>query len=231
MKEKITGLSEKQVQNRILKGQVNKVDDDKTRTNWEIVRDNVFTLFNLFNVLIAIALVYVGAYSNLFYMAIIILNIGIGIYQEIHARNLVRKLSVLKESKVTVIRDGEEQEIKMDELVLDDVMLLEIGSQIVSDSVMIDGEIEVNESLLAGESDSILKMKDDALLSGSYVVSGRGYAKVVKVGNDNFASHITSETKKYKRAESELVNSMKKVTRTTSFAIIIHTKRESGNRR
>ena len=220
MKEKITGLSEKQVQNRILKGQVNKVDDDKTRTNWEIVRDNVFTLFNLFNVLIAIALVYVGAYSNLFYMAIIILNIGIGIYQEIHARNLVRKLSVLKESKVTVIRDGEEQEIKMDELVLDDVMLLEIGSQIVSDSVMIDGEIEVNESLLTGESDSILKMKDDALLSGSYVVSGKGYAKVVKVGNDNFASHITSETKKYKRAESELVNSMKKVTRTTSFAII-----------
>src|SRR5699024_10663756 len=128
------------------KGQVNKIDEDKTRTNWEIFRDNVFTLFNLFNVLIAIALIYVGAYSNLFYMAIILLNIGIGIYQEIHARNLVRKLSVLKESKVTVIRDGEEQEIKMDELVLDDVMLLEIGSQIVSDSVMIDGEIEVNES-------------------------------------------------------------------------------------
>ena len=220
MKEKITDLTEKQVENRILKGQINKVDDDKTRTNWEIIRDNVFTLFNLFNVLIAIALIYVGAYTNLFYMAIIILNIGIGIYQEIHARNLVRKLSVLKESKVKVLRDGEEKEIKIDEVVLDDILLLETGSQIVCDSIVVKGEMEVNESLLTGESDSIAKQENDELLSGSYVVSGKCMAKVTKVGKDSFASHITSETKKYKRAESELVNSMKKVTRVTSFAII-----------
>ena len=220
MKEKITGLSEKQVLNRIEKGQVNKLDDDKTRSNWEIIRDNVFTLFNLFNVLIAIALIYVGAYTNLFYMAIIILNCAIGIYQEIHARNLVKKLSVLKESKVKVLRDGKEQEILVDEIVLDDVVLLEMGSQIVADSVVLEGEMEVNESLLTGESDAIFKQKGDSLLSGSYVVSGKCLAKVEKVGKDNFASHITSETKKYKRAQSELVDSMKKVTRMTSFAII-----------
>ena len=220
MKEKITGLSEKQVLNRIEKGQVNKLDDDKTRSNWEIIRDNVFTLFNLFNVLIAIALLYVGAYTNLFYMAIIILNCAIGIYQEIHARNLVKKLSVLKESKVKVLRDGKEQEILVDEIVLDDVVLLEMGSQIVADSVVLEGEMEVNESLLTGESDAIKKKKGDSLLSGSYVVSGKCLAKVEKVGKDNFASHITSETKKYKRAQSELVDSMKKVTRMTSFAII-----------
>ena len=220
MKEKITGLSEKQVLNRIEKGQVNKLDDDKTRSNWEIIRDNVFTLFNLFNVLIAIALLYVGAYTNLFYMAIIILNCAIGIYQEIHARNLVKKLSVLKESKVKVLRDGKEQEILVDEIVLDDVVLLEMGSQIVADSVVLEGEMEVNESLLTGESDAIFKQKADSLLSGSYVVSGKCLAKVEKVGKDNFASHITSETKKYKRAQSELVDSMKKVTRMTSFAII-----------
>lgn len=220
MKEKITGLSEKQVLNRIEKGQVNKLDDDKTRSNWEIIRDNVFTLFNLFNVLIAIALLYVGAYTNLFYMAIIILNCAIGIYQEIHARNLVKKLSVLKESKVKVLRDGKEQEILVDEIVLDDVVLLEMGSQIVADSVVLEGEMEVNESLLTGESDAIFKQKGDSLLSGSYVVSGKCLAKVEKVGKDNFASHITSETKKYKRAQSELVDSMKKVTRMTSFAII-----------
>ena len=220
MKEKITGLSEKQVLNRIEKGQVNKLDDDKTRSNWEIIRDNVFTLFNLFNVLIAIALLYVGAYTNLFYMAIIILNCAIGIYQEIHARNLVKKLSVLKESKVKVLRDGKEQEILVDEIVLDDVVLLEMGSQIVADSVVLEGEMEVNESLLTGESDAIFKQKGDGLLSGSYVVSGKCLAKVEKVGKDNFASHITSETKKYKRAQSELVDSMKKVTRMTSFAII-----------
>ena len=220
MKEKITGLSEKQVLNRIEKGQVNKLDDDKTRSNWEIIRDNVFTLFNLFNVLIAIALLYVGAYTNLFYMAIIILNCAIGIYQEIHARNLVKKLSVLKESKVKVLRDGKEQEILVDEIVLDDVVFLEMGSQIVADSVVLEGEMEVNESLLTGESDAIFKQKGDSLLSGSYVVSGKCLAKVEKVGKDNFASHITSETKKYKRAQSELVDSMKKVTRMTSFAII-----------
>ena len=220
MKEKITGNSEKQVLNRIEKGQVNKLDDDKTRSNWEIIRDNVFTLFNLFNVLIAIALIYVGAYTNLFYMAIIILNCAIGIYQEIHARNLVKKLSVLKESKVKVLRDGKEQEILVDEIVLDDVVLLEMGSQIVADSVVLEGEMEVNESLLTGESDAIFKQKGDSLLSGSYVVSGKCLAKVEKVGKDNFASHITSETKKYKRAQSELVDSMKKVTRMTSFAII-----------
>ena len=220
MKEKITGLSEKQVLNRIEKGQVNKLDDDKTRSNWEIIRDNVFTLFNLFNVLIAIALLYVGAYTNLFYMAIIILNCAIGIYQEIHARNLVKKLSVLKERKVKVLRDGKEQEILVDEIVLDDVVLLEMGSQIVADSVVLEGEMEVNESLLTGESDAIFKQKGDSLLSGSYVVSGKCLAKVEKVGKDNFASHITSETKKYKRAQSELVDSMKKVTRMTSFAII-----------
>ena len=220
MKEKITGLSEKQVLNRIEKGQVNKLDDDKTRSNWEIIRDNVFTLFNLFNVLIAIALLYVGAYTNLFYMAIIILNCAIGIYQEIHARNLVKKLSVLKESKVKVLRDGKEQEILVDEIVLDDVVLLEMGSQIVADSVVLEGEMEVNESLLTGESDAIFKQKGDSLLSGSYVVSGKCLAKVEKVGKDNFASHITSETKKYKRAQSELVDSMKKVTSMTSFAII-----------
>ena len=220
MEEKIKGLTDKQVMNRIEKGEKNEYAEDKTRSNWEIIRDNVFTLFNFFNVLIAIALIYVGAYSNLFYMAIIILNCGIGIYQEIHARNLVRKLSLLKESKVTVMRNGEEKEIRPQEIVLDDILVLTPGTQIVSDSEMVFGEIEVNESLLTGESDSIDKKEEDSLLSGSYVVSGKGYARVVKVGKDNFAAHITSETKKYKRAISELVNSMKKVTRFTSFAII-----------
>ena len=220
MEEKIKGLTDKQVMNRIEKGEKNEYAEDKTRSNWEIIRDNVFTLFNFFNVLIAIALIYVGAYSNLFYMAIIILNCGIGIYQEIHARNLVRKLSLLKESKVTVMRNGEEKEIRPQEIVLDDILVLTPGTQIVSDSEMVFGEIEVNESLLTGESDSIDKKEEDSLFSGSYVVSGKGYARVVKVGKDNFAAHITSETKKYKRATSELVNSMKKVTRFTSFAII-----------
>ena len=217
-KEELNGLT--QVEKRIESGKVNKVDDDKTRTNWEIIRDNVCTLFNLFNVLIAIALIAVKAYTNLAYMVIIIINIVIGIVQEIHARNLVQKLSVLKVSKATVVRNGKEREINIDEIVLDDVIILNSGKQICADSVVLEGEVEVNESLLTGESDTILKKKGDKLLSGSYVISGKCYSKVEKVGKDNFAAQITSETKKYKRAESELVNSMRKVTRFTSFVII-----------
>ena len=219
-KEELNGLTEKQVENRINEGKVNKVEDDKTRTNWEIIRDNVCTLFNLFNLLIAIALISVQAYTNLAYMLIIIINIVIGIIQEIHARNLVQKLSVLKVSKAMVVRDGKEKEINIDEIVLDDIIILDSGRQICADSVVVDGEVEVNESLLTGESDTILKQKGDKLLSGSYVVSGKCYSRVEKVGKDNFAAQITSETKKYKRAESELVNSMKKVTNFTSFVII-----------
>lgn len=220
MNEELKGLTDEQVKERIVEGKVNKVDDDKTRTNWEIIRDNVCTLFNLFNLLIAIALIAVKAYTNLAYMLIIIVNIVIGIVQEIHARNLVQKLSVLKISKATVVRNGKEKELNIDEIVLDDVIILDSGKQICADSVVIDGEVEVNESLLTGESDTILKQKGDKLLSGSYVISGKCYSKVEKVGKDNFAAQITSETKKYKRAESELVNSMRRVTRFTSFVII-----------
>ena len=218
--EELKGLTDEQVKERMAEGKVNKVDDDKTRTNWEIIRDNVCTLFNLFNLLIAIALIAVKAYTNLAYMLIIIVNIVIGIVQEIHARNLVQKLSVLKISKATVVRNGKEKELNIDEIVLDDVIILDSGKQICADSVVIDGEVEVNESLLTGESDTILKQKGDKLLSGSYVISGKCYSKVEKVGKDNFAAQITSETKKYKRAESELVNSMRRVTRFTSFVII-----------
>lgn len=219
-KENLKGLTEKQVEERIKDGKVNKVEDNKTRTNWEIIRDNVCTLFNLFNLLIAIALIAVKAYTNLAYMLIIVVNIIIGVVQEIHARNLVQKLSVLKVYKANVIRDGKEKEINIDEIVLDDLIVLDSGKQICADSVVMSGEVEVNESLLTGESDTILKQKGDKLLSGSYVVSGKCYSKVEKVGKDNFAEQITSETKKYKRAESELVNSMKKVTNFTSFVII-----------
>ena len=219
-KESLKGLTNKQVEERIKDGKVNKVEDNKTRTNWEIIRDNVCTLFNLFNLLIAIALIAVKAYTNLAYMLIIVVNIIIGLLQEIHAINLVQKLYVLKVSKANVIRDGKEKEINIDEIVIDDLIVLDSGKQICADSVVMSGEVEVNESLLTGESDTILKQKGDKLLSGSYVVSGKCYSKVEKVGKDNFAEQITSETKKYKRAESELVNSMKKVTNFTSFVII-----------
>ena len=221
MNEKnIQGLSQEEVEQRIKNGKANKSGKDKLKTNWQIIRDNVFTLFNLYNLIIAIALVMVKAYTNTFFFAIIVLNVLIGIVQEIHGRNLVKKLSILTASKTTVIRDGKQKEIGIDEVVLGDTILLKQGDQIPSDSYVIQGEVEVNEALLTGESDSILKGKEDKLLSGSYIVSGKCYAIVEKVGDDNFANQIVNATKQEKENNSELINSMKKVTKFTSWVII-----------
>ena len=154
------------------------------------------------------------------FILIIIVNVLIGIIQEIHGKNLVKKLSILTTAKAKVIRDGKETEININEIVLDDVVLLSQGDQIPSDAYVLEGEIEVNESLLTGESDTILKEKDAKLLSGSFVVSGKCYAKIEKVGDDNFANQIINATKKHKTVNSELLNSMKKVTNFTSFVII-----------
>lgn len=220
VEKKIEGLSKNEVQERIKEGKVNKSNNDKLKTNWQIILDNVFTLFNLYNLIIAIALVMVKAYTNTFFFAIIIVNVLIGIIQEIHGRNLVKKLSILTASKTIVIRDGKQIEIEIDEVVLGDTILLKQGDQIPSDSYVIQGEVEVNESLLTGESDSIVKSYEDKLLSGSYIVSGKCYAIVEKVGDDNFASQILNATKQEKENNSELLNSMKRVTKFTSFVII-----------
>ena len=220
MDEKIEGLTDKEVQEQIELGNINKSQESKLKTTKQIIFDNVFTLFNLYNLIIAIALLAVKAYTNTFFFLIITVNVIIGIVQEIHGRNLVKKLSILNASKATVIRNGKEQKIDIEEIVLGDVILLSQGDQIPSDSYVLEGEVEVNEALLTGESDLILKSKEDKLLSGSYVTSGKCYAKVEKVGEDNFANSIISATKKYKENNSELINSMKKVTKFTSFVII-----------
>ena len=218
--EDIKGLSTEEVKKRIEEGKVNDSHTDNLKSNWQIVRDNVCTLFNLFNLIIAIALACVHAYTNMVFILIIIVNVLIGIIQEIHGKNLVKKLSILTVAKTKVIRNGKEEEININEIVLGDVILLAQGDQIPSDAYVLEGEIEVNESLLTGESDTILKEKEDKLLSGSYVVSGKCYAKIEKVGDDNFANQIINATKKHKKVNSELLNSMKKVTNFTSFVII-----------
>ena len=218
--EKYKGLTSKEVEELTAQGKVNVTDNNNLKSNWQIVKDNVFTLFNLYNLIIAIALLLVGAYTNTFFFLIITINVLIGIIQEIHGKNLVKKLSILTASKTTVIRDGKAQEIEIEKVVLGDTIILKQGDQIPSDSYVIDGEIEVNEALLTGESDLIEKKQEDKLLSGSYVVSGKCYAIVEKVGEDNFANQIISATKKHKDNNSELINSMKKVTKFTSFVII-----------
>ena len=218
--DKIKGLSSEEVEEQIRKGNVNKLPKDNLKSNWKIIFDNVFTLFNLYNLIIAIALICVQAYTNVFFFLIITINVLIGIIQEIHGKNLVKKLSILSASKTTVMRNGIEEKIDVEEIGLGDTIVLQQGDQIPSDAYVVSGEIEANEALLTGESDLIVKKENDKLFSGSYVTSGKCYAIIEKVGEDNFANKIISSAKKQKSNQSELILSMKKITRFTSFVII-----------
>lgn len=220
MNESLSGLSTPEVLERREKGEGGNTAEQITKTKSQIVRENVFTLFNFLNFLIAALLFAVGAYSNMLFIAIIILNIVIGIVQELKAKKLVDELSILNRSSVIVRRDGEDRKIGLEEIVKDDLMVLESGSQICNDAVIISGALEVNESLLTGESDAIVKEEGAELLSGSSVISGRAYARVTHVGNENYAAKLANEVKKEKKVHSELLGSMQKVTRFTSFLII-----------
>ncbi|EGO5973607.1 cation-translocating P-type ATPase, partial [Enterococcus faecalis] len=169
---------------------------------------------------IAVCLLFVGAYSNLAFLAIIIVNMSIGIFQEIHARNLVQKLSIVAKENVHVVRNGVQQEIDTKELVMEDIVIISAGEQVPSDMEVIDGKVEANEALLTGESDLIEKEIGDTLLSGSFIVSGQAYARVIHVGAENYAVKITQEAKVHKPIQSELVNSIRKVSKFTSWVII-----------
>lgn len=213
------GLSSEQVEQKRMSGRQNTEPEQVTKTNLQILKDNICTLFNLFNVLIAIALALVGAWSNMLFILIIALNTLIGIVQEIHAKRLVDKLSLLSMPMATVVRNGKISEIPIQELVEEDVMELSGGNQVCSDSVILAGQVEVNESLLTGESEPILKVAGEHLLSGSFIVSGKCRACIEHVGMENYASKIAHEAKKLRGVQSELLSSMRKVTRFTGYLI------------
>ena len=220
METKVKGLTSEEVQERLDRGEGGGTPEQITKTKGRIVRENLCTLFNLLNFLIAGLLFAVGAYSNMLFIVIFILNIAIGIFQELKAKKLVDELSILNRPSVRVLRDGQEQNISLTDIVKDDVMVLTSGSQICNDGIVEEGMLEVNESLLTGESDAVVKEKGGELLSGSSVISGKAYAKVTHVGSENYATKLASEVKKEKQVYSELLGSMRKVTRFTSFFII-----------
>lgn len=214
------GLTAQQVETRIEQGYVNIAQEKITKTTGQIIKDNVLTLFNAYNLAIGICLALVGAYSNMFFMVIVIINVLIGIVQEFHAKKMVENLSLLSATMAWVVRDGKTQRIPVEDLVLDDISLLQRGNQVCADSIVVEGELEVNESLLTGEADPVFKKPGDKLLSGSFIVSGNGYAKVEHVGADNFVAKLTTGAKRYKKAKSELLMSMRKVTKFTSYFIV-----------
>ncbi|MFR3728049.1 HAD-IC family P-type ATPase [Lacrimispora sp.] len=213
------GLSREQVKLRYEQGEYNKLPEPSTKSKKDILKDNICTRFNLYNLLIALALAFVGAWSNMAFFLIIALNAFIGIMQELRAKKLIEELSILSAPQVKVIRDGQLQEIETGGLVLDDIMVLESGMQICADAMVKKGRIEVNEALLTGESDPILKETGDILLSGSSVVSGQCLAGVIHVGDANYVAGITKEAGKFKKIHSELLDSMRRVTRFTGYLI------------
>ena len=219
------GLTTDQVQERILKGQVNLSPNQNVKTIGSIVVENVLTFFNILCFLIAIVLVVVNIiykqpWSNILFMVTIMVNIIIGIVQEIRAKKTIEKLSLLTAPSVKVVRDKVEETISMEEVVIDDIVLLSTGKQIVADCVIVEGNVEVNESILTGESLPIKKKVGDTLLAGSFVVSGHCHARVEKVGENNYIQQLAATAKKYRKPKSELFNSLKIIIKVIGLLIV-----------
>ncbi|WP_411335283.1 cation-translocating P-type ATPase [Ruminococcus gauvreauii] len=216
-----TGLTLEQVEEHIRQGCVNTPVDPPSKSVKEIILGNLLTYFNLVFAVIAVLLILVGSFRDLTFLPVIIANTLIGIIQEIRSKNVLDKLTVLNAPKASVIRGGEEKTIPADGLVLDDIVLFSAGNQIPADARVMSGEVQVNESLITGESDEITKKKDDSLLSGSFVVSGRCLARLEKVGADSYVSKLTTEAKAAKEGEqSEMIRSLNNLVLTVGIIII-----------
>ncbi len=215
-----TGLSEEEVNERLENNLTNNFVSIPTKTIPMIIRDNTLTLFNIINFILALAVLYVKSYKNLLFMGVVLSNLVIGVVQEIRAKKAVDRLSIISSKKASVLRNGLEQNIDTNEIVLDDIICLSQGSQISADSIVLDGCCEVNESLITGESDSILKNPGDELFSGSFIVSGNCKAKVEHIGKENYASKISLEAKYIKKLNSEIMYTVRKIIKIISIIII-----------
>lgn len=214
------GLSQSQVDERTKSGLTNKVKTTYTKTYWEIIKDNIFTFFNILLIIVAICLCVIGEWKNCTFLVIMIANIAIGIFQEIRSKKTIEKLRLVTTPTASVIRDGKELKVPTDDIVLDDIISLSIGNQISADSIIVDGSIEVNESLLTGESLPVKKHTGDTVYAGSFVTSGSGTAKVIKVAEANWAISLQSQAKKFQKTRSELLHSLNKIIKVISFLIV-----------
>lgn len=213
----IKGLTSEEVRAAQAAGKVNADATVKTRSYGSIFRSNICTLFNLINVILAVFVFLTGSYKNMLFMLVIVINTIIGIVQEIRSKITTDRLSIVVAANVEVMRDGKIQKIPIDELVLGDVMRLGRGNQIPTDSVVLKGECKTDESLLTGESRLIPKHAGDQLYSGSFINAGTVWARVEKVGADNYAAQITNEAKQKKAINSEIMTSLNKIIKYVSI--------------
>ena len=215
------GLTSQQVQEHRLHGWTNKAVEPPSKTTKEIVHENVFTYFNLIFVVLAVLLCLVGSFRDLTFLPVIIANTLIGIIQEIRAKQVLDKLTMLNAPRASVVRDGKRTVINAEDLVVDDIVIFKAGDQVCADAEVSAGEVQVNESLLTGEADEITKRKGDKLMSGSFIVSGQCHARLDNVGEDSNISKLTLQAKAMQSKEqSEMIRSLDKLVKCVGVAII-----------
>ncbi|MEE0956246.1 MAG: HAD-IC family P-type ATPase [Eubacterium sp.] len=216
-----TGLTAEQARACKANGWENYSMEPPSKTTGEIVRSNVLTYFNLIFLIITILLVMVGSFKDLTFLPIIIANCLIGIIQELHAKKILDNLNVMTAPKAKVVRSGKVKTIPAEHLVRDDIVIFSAGNQIPADAIVMEGSVQVNESLLTGESDEITKEPGDQLMSGSFIVSGTCYARLEKVGPDSYISKLTLEAKASKEGEqSEMTRSLNHIVMFAGICII-----------
>ena len=215
------GLTSQQVQEHRLHGWTNRAVESASKTTKEIIHENVYTYFNLIFAVLAVLLCIAGSFRDLTFLPVIIANTLIGIIQEVRAKQVLDKLSMLNAPRSAVVRDGKKKIVDSEELVLDDIVIFKAGSQVCADAEVCAGEVQVNESLLTGESDEITKRRGDKLMSGSFIVSGQCHARLDKVGEDSYIAKLTLQAKEMQEGEqSEMIRSLDKLVKCVGVAII-----------
>ena len=215
------GLSPAEVEDRIRMGRSNKTDVSISKTKKEIVKEHSLTYFNFLNLFLAILVAFTGQFKNMTFMGVIFINTAIGIFQEFKVKKLIDKVSVMTATKATVIRSGKKQEIDVNHVVLDDILVLENGYQVCADCTVLESDgMEVNESMLTGESKPVKKQPGDKVMSGSFLVAGSGAAKAYHVGEDNYAFTLAKKARVKKRASSEMQETIKKIIKIDGILLI-----------
>lgn len=214
------GLTQEQAEQRARAGWSNQDPNQLPKSGWEIVRDNLCTFFNLLFLLFALCLFAVGAYRDMLFLSIVVFNVLIGIVQEFRVKRTLDRISLISAPTAQVVRDGVRKTVPAQELVLDDIVVLEAGGQVCADGVVVSGTAEVNEALLTGEADLVVKRAGDRLLSGSYLASGACTARLDQVGGDAYASRIAAEAKRRKTSRSGMMRSLDRLLRFLGVAVV-----------
>lgn len=217
----MNGLTKQEVEYRKNNGLANDEKIKYTRNIRQIILSNSINLFNILNIILFILVLTTGSLQNAAFIGTIIFNTIIAIYQEVKAKNVLDKIKVTNQEKVMVIRDGNKEEISKEEIVMDDIIFLSSGDNILVDVLVIkSNNLEVDESVITGESDAIIKKKDDKIMSGSIVTSGNAYVKVISIGSNNYANNLIKEASSVKDDSSYLQKTINKILKIDTFFIV-----------